>query len=97
MYPFEANVQFIRGNGELIPLLECKGRIALEGVLCYPPGIIYTTWGKMQKNAQNYYEQKEEGKERIYVIVLKRNLKLNYNVLKCFKNLNIFISYKNEW
>ena len=45
----------------------------------------------MQKNAQNYYEQKEEGKERIYVIVLKRNLKLNYNVLKCFKNLNINI------
>ena len=59
--------------------------------MCYPPGIIYTTWGKMQKNAQNYYEQKEEGKERIYVIVLKRNLKLNYNVLKCFKNLNINI------
>ena len=45
----------------------------------------------MQKNAQNYYEQTEEGKERIYVIVLKRNLKLNYNVLKCFKNLNINI------
>ena len=92
--PLEANVQFIKGNGELIPVSECEGRIALEGVLCYPPGIICIQPGeKWNKNAQNYflclediinnypgfgielqgaYEQKEEGKVRTYVIVLKK-------------------------
>ena len=38
--PQIANYEFIRGKGELIPLSECKGRIALEGALPYPPGII---------------------------------------------------------
>ena len=40
MNPQLANYEFIRGKGELIPLTECKGRIALEGALPYPPGII---------------------------------------------------------
>jgi ornithine decarboxylase len=38
--PQTANNEFVRGRGELIPLTECKGRIALEGALPYPPGII---------------------------------------------------------
>ena len=38
--PQTANYEFIRGKGELVPLSECKGRIALEGALPYPPGII---------------------------------------------------------
>ena len=33
--PQEANYEFVRGRGELIPLTECKGRIALEGALPY--------------------------------------------------------------
>jgi len=40
MSPQLANYEFIRGKGELIPLNQCKGRIALEGALPYPPGII---------------------------------------------------------
>ena len=40
MNPQLANYEFIRGKGELILLTECKGRIALEGALPYPPGII---------------------------------------------------------
>ena len=40
MNPQLANYEFIRGKGELIPLNQCKGRIALEGALPYPPGII---------------------------------------------------------
>ena len=38
--PQLANYELIIGKGELIPLTECKGRIALEGALPYPPGII---------------------------------------------------------
>ena len=38
--PQLANYEFVRGKGELIPLHKCKGRIALEGALPYPPGII---------------------------------------------------------
>ena len=38
--PQIANYEFIRGKGELVPLSQCKGRIALEGALPYPPGII---------------------------------------------------------
>ena len=35
-----AQFELMRGNAELVPLSETEGRIALEGALPYPPGII---------------------------------------------------------
>ena len=54
--PQIANYEFIRGKGELIPLSKCKGRIALEGALPYPPGIICVQPGeKWNDTAIDYF------------------------------------------
>ena len=59
--PQIANYEFIRGKGELIPLSECKGRIALEGALPYPPGIICVQPGeKWNDITLNYFLSLEQ-------------------------------------
>ena len=53
----EANFEYIRGHGELIYLKEAEGRIALEGALPYPPGIICVIPGeRWSKTAKDYFE-----------------------------------------
>lgn len=39
MSPQKANWALVRGQGELIPLEEAEGRVALQGALPYPPGV----------------------------------------------------------
>ena len=59
--PQIANYEFIRGKGELIPLSECKGRIALEGALPYPPGIICVQPGERWNDTTiNYFLSLEQ-------------------------------------
>ena len=92
--PQVANYEFVRGKGELIPLDECLGRIALEGALPYPPGIICVQPGeRWNEITQKYFLcleqlvnefpgfepeiqgadlQKENGKTKLYGIVLKK-------------------------
>ena len=56
MNPQEANFEFVRGHGELISLNEVKGRIALEGALPYPPGVICVIPGeRWTETAQKYF------------------------------------------
>ena len=43
----QANFEFMRGNAEYIPLAEAEGRIALEGALPYPPGVICCVPGEI--------------------------------------------------
>ena len=65
MSPRDANIEFIKGRGELIPLSECKGRIALEGSLPYPPGIICVQPGeRWNENTQEYFLCLEESINR---------------------------------
>ena len=40
MNPQDANHEFIRGNVELVRLSEAEGRVAAEGALPYPPGVL---------------------------------------------------------
>jgi ornithine decarboxylase len=40
MPPHDANLQLVRGNVELIHLASAKGRVAAEGAVPYPPGIL---------------------------------------------------------
>jgi ornithine decarboxylase len=40
MNPQDANREFIRGNVELVRLSEAEGRVAAEGALPYPPGVM---------------------------------------------------------
>ena len=47
MLPQAANYELVRGNCELIPLSEARGRIALEGALPYPPGVITCVPGEV--------------------------------------------------
>ena len=59
--PQTANYEFIRGKGELVPLSECKGRIALEGALPYPPGIICVQPGERWNDITlNYFLSLEQ-------------------------------------
>ena len=53
--PQIANYEFIRGKGELVPIKEIKGRIALEGALPYPPGIICVQPGERWNDITQQY------------------------------------------
>jgi len=62
MNPQEANFEFQRNKGELVPLDEAEGRIALEGALPYPPGVICVQPGeRWSKTACDYFLTLEEG------------------------------------
>lgn len=56
MSPREAEGEYFRGNGELIDLKNAEGRIALEGALPYPPGILCIHPGeRWTKTAIHYF------------------------------------------
>lgn len=62
MNPQEANFEFQRNNGELVPLDEAEGRIALEGALPYPPGVLCVQPGeRWSRTACDYFLALEEG------------------------------------
>ncbi len=62
MSPIEAEGEYIRGHGELIDLTEAEGRIALEGALPYPPGILCVHPGEVwTKTAVDYFRALVEG------------------------------------
>ena len=62
MNPQEANFEFQRNKGELVPLCEAEGRIALEGALPYPPGVLCVQPGeRWSKTACDYFLALEEG------------------------------------
>ena len=60
--PQEANFDFVRGQGELVPLIEAVGRMALEGALPYPPGVLCVQPGeRWSETARDYFLALEEG------------------------------------
>ncbi len=62
MNPQEAQYAFIRNQGELVPLDEIEGRIALEGALPYPPGVLCVVPGeRWSSTAVQYFQALEEG------------------------------------
>ncbi|PJG84220.1 ornithine decarboxylase SpeF [Conservatibacter flavescens] len=62
MNPHEANIQLIRNKVELVPLTDIVGRIAAEGALPYPPGVLCVVPGeKWSSTAQQYFLALEEG------------------------------------
>lgn len=65
MTPQEAHYAYIRNQAELVPLSDIKGRVALEGALPYPPGIICVVPGEVWNDtAQKYFLTLEEGINR---------------------------------
>nr|WP_318383993.1 ornithine decarboxylase [uncultured Enterobacter sp.] len=62
MNPQDANSAFIRGNVELVRISEAEGRIAAEGALPYPPGVLCVVPGELWGGAvQRYFLALEEG------------------------------------
>ncbi|GGY07782.1 ornithine decarboxylase SpeF [Paludibacterium paludis] len=62
MNPQEANIEFVRGNVELVALCDAEGRVAAEGALPYPPGVLCVVPGEVWGGAvQRYFLALEEG------------------------------------
>ncbi len=62
MNPQDANREFIRGNVELVRLSQAEGRIAAEGALPYPPGVLCVVPGEVWGSAAlRYFLALEEG------------------------------------
>lgn len=56
MSPYDARIEFVRNHGELVPIEDIKDRIALEGALPYPPGILTVIPGeRWSQTAQDYF------------------------------------------
>lgn len=56
MSPQEANYELIRNHGEIVEINKAKGRIALEGCLPYPPGVICVQPGeRWSETAVDYF------------------------------------------
>ncbi|WP_314155028.1 ornithine decarboxylase SpeF [Rouxiella badensis] len=62
MNPQDAHSEFIRDNVELVPISQAEGRIAAEGALPYPPGVLCVVPGELWGGAvQRYFMALEEG------------------------------------
>ena len=58
----DAHSEFIRDNVELVPIGQAEGRIAAEGALPYPPGVLCVVPGEIWGGAvQRYFMALEEG------------------------------------
>ena len=44
--PHDANIEFVRNKVELVPLTDIVGRVAAEGALPYPPGVLCVVPGE---------------------------------------------------
>lgn len=66
MQPQEAHFEFIRGHVELVPLEKAEARIAAEGALPYPPGVLCCVPGEVWGDAVlQYFLALEEGINRM--------------------------------
>lgn len=66
MLPQAAQIEYVRGNAELVPLSEAQGRIAVEGALPYPPGLLCVVPGEVWGGpVLNYFLALEEGINRL--------------------------------
>lgn len=62
MNPQDTHSEFIRGNVELVRLSQAEGRIAAEGALPYPPGVLCVVPGEVWGSAAlRYFLALEEG------------------------------------
>ncbi len=58
----QAHHRYLRGEVELVPLARAEGRIAAEGALPYPPGVLCVVPGEVWGGAvQRYFLALEEG------------------------------------
>lgn len=62
MNPLEANYAYLRGEVELVSLRDAEGRIAAEGALPYPPGVLCVVPGEVWGGSVlRYFAALEDG------------------------------------
>lgn len=62
MNPYDANTELVRNHVELVPLSAIEGRIAAEGALPYPPGVLCVVPGEVWGGAAlQYFLALEDG------------------------------------
>lgn len=62
MNPQEANYTYLRGEVELVSLRDAEGRIAAEGALPYPPGVLCVVPGEVWGGSVlRYFAALEDG------------------------------------
>ncbi|BBV66999.1 TPA: ornithine decarboxylase SpeF [Kluyvera ascorbata] len=62
MNPQDANYAYLRGQVELVPLSMAEGKIAAEGALPYPPGVLCVVPGEIWGDSVlRYFKALEEG------------------------------------
>lgn len=62
MTPWDANAELVHNNVELVPLSKIKGRVAAEGALPYPPGLLCVVPGEVWEGpVLEYFHALEEG------------------------------------
>lgn len=62
MNPQEANYAYLRGEVELVSLRDAEGRIAAEGALPYPPGVLCVVPGEVWGGSVlRYFAALEDG------------------------------------
>ncbi|MGO1310669.1 MAG: ornithine decarboxylase, partial [Kluyvera intermedia] len=62
MNPQDANYAYLRGEVDLVPLSLAEGRIAAEGALPYPPGVLCVVPGEIWGDSVlRYFTALEEG------------------------------------
>ena len=60
--PHDANIEFVRNKVELVALTDIVSRVAAEGALPYPPGVLCVVPGeRWSPTAQKYFLALEEG------------------------------------
>ncbi|HDS3814206.1 TPA: ornithine decarboxylase [Morganella morganii subsp. morganii] len=65
MSPKAAHTEFVRGNTERVAVSEIAGRIAAEGALPYPPGVLCVVLGEVwEAPVQRYFLALEETADR---------------------------------
>lgn len=60
--PIDAHLEYVRGNVDLVPISQAVGRVAAEGSLPYPPGVLCCIPGEVwNEGVAAYFELLEKG------------------------------------
>lgn len=82
MNPQEANYAYLRGEVELVRLPDAEGRIAAEGALPYPPGVLCVVPGEIWGGAVlRYFSALEEGINLLRVLHRSFRVSISKNMM----------------
>lgn len=82
MNPQEANYAYLRGEVELVRLPDAEGRIAAEGALPYPPGVLCVVPGEIWGGAVlRYFSALKKGSTCCQVLHRSCRVSISKNMM----------------